>query len=171
MRWDLAEGLGQVRCRRGKLYSARGTRFKDRAMAEHFLASIRVQVTEGLEAERAIERLMPEASRAHRVERWIDRWLEIMRGRTAMGERSPSYFRELERWSKPDGHFAWWRGKSVYEIRAGALEDWSHWLAQRGVAAQRAGGFRSFVSWLRRRELIETTRAFPRSPSTNTRPP
>jgi site-specific recombinase XerD len=183
MRWDVAEGLGQVRCRRGgdgelrwyldfgrrgKLYSARGTRFKDRAMAEHFLASIRVQVAEGLDAERAIERLMPEASRAHRVERWAERWLEIMRTRTAMGERSPNYLRELERWAKPNGHFAWWRGKSVYEIRAGALEDWSHWLAKRGVAAKTRrnvlGGFRAFVGWLRRRELIDVVPSFPEVP-------
>ncbi len=90
-------------------------------MAEHFLASIRVQVAEGMDADRAIERLMPEASRAHRVDRWLRRWLEIMRDRTAMGERSPSYLRELERWAKPQGHFDWWRGKSIYEIRAGAL--------------------------------------------------
>jgi hypothetical protein len=111
MRWDVAETLGKVRYRRrsdgefrwyidfgrrGKLYSARGTRFKDRAMAEHFLASIRVQVAEGLDAERAIERLMPEASRAYRVERWLGRWLEIMRDRTAMGERSPPGGNALE---------------------------------------------------------------------------
>jgi hypothetical protein len=60
------------------------------------------------------------------------------------------------------------RSKSIYEIRAGALEDWSHWLAQRGVAAKTRrnvlGGFRSFVSWLRRRELIETIPCFPEIP-------
>lgn len=183
MRWDVAEGLGKVRCRRrsegtfrwyidfgrrGKLYSARGTRFKDRAMAEHFLASIRVQVAEGLDPERAIERLMPESSRAHRVDRWLGRWLEIMRDRTTMGERSPNYLRELERWAKPDGHFAWWRGKSIYEIRAGAVEDWSHWLAKRGIAAKTRrnvlGGLRSFVTWLERRELIDTIPRFPEVP-------
>jgi len=32
-----------------------------------------------------------------------------MRTRTAMGERSPNYLRELERWAKPNGHFACWR--------------------------------------------------------------
>ncbi|MHC4934504.1 MAG: hypothetical protein ACYTGV_20200 [Planctomycetota bacterium] len=179
----MVEGLGKVRCRRGsdgrprwyidfgwrgKLYSARGTGFKDRAMAEHFLASIRVQIAEGMSADRAIERLMPEASRAHRVDRWLARWLEIMRERTAMGERSPNYLRELERWSKPDGHFAWWQGKSIYEIRAGALEDWSHWLARRGISAKTRrnvlGGFRSFVGWLKRRELLETVPSFPEVP-------
>jgi hypothetical protein len=85
-----------------------------------------------------------------------------------MGERSPNYLRELERWAKPEGHFAWWRGKSIYEIRAGALEDWPHWLAKRGVAAKTRrnvlGGFRSFVGWLRRRELIEAIPSFPEVP-------
>lgn len=111
---------------------------------------------------------MPETSRAHRVERWLDRWLEIMRERTAMGERSPTYLRELERWAKPGGHFDWWRGKSIYEIRAGAVEDWSHWLAKRGIAAKTRrnvlGGLRSFVTWLKRRELIDTIPSFPEVP-------
>lgn len=85
-----------------------------------------------------------------------------------MGERSPTYLRELERWAKPGGHFDWWRGKSIYEIRAGAVEDWSHWLAKRGIAAKTRrnvlGGLRSFVTWLKRRELIDTIPSFPEVP-------
>ncbi len=183
IRWDVAEGLGKVRCRRrkdgcarwyidfgrrGKLYSARGTPFKDRAMAEHFLASIRVQIAEGTDTARAIERLMPESSQAHRVERWLGRWLEIMRDRTATGERSPNYLRELARWTKSEGHFSWWCGKSIYEIRAGALEDWSQWLAERGISAKTRrnvlGGFRAFVGWLKRRELLASVPSFPEVP-------
>jgi len=53
-RWDLDFG------RRGKLYSARGTRFKDRAMTEDFLASIRVRMAEGLDAARqSLGRIRP----------------------------------------------------------------------------------------------------------------
>lgn len=65
-----------------------------------------------------------------------------------------------------------WRstGKSIYEIRAGAVEDWSHWLAKRGIAARTrrnvlgGGGLRSFVTWLERRELIDTIPRFPEVP-------
>jgi hypothetical protein len=76
--------------------------------------------------------------------------------------------RELERWAMPDGHLAWWRGKSIYEIRAGAVEDWSHWPAKRGIAAKTRrnvlDGLRSFVTWLQQRELIDTIPSFPEVP-------
>jgi len=74
------------------------------------------------------------------------------------GSRSPTYLRELERYAKRGGHFDWWRGRALAEIRYAALEDWSSWLAARRLGPKTRrnvlGAFRSFLSWLELREEL-----------------
>ncbi len=86
--------------------------------------------------------------------RWTA-WVEVKRREAEAGDRSPTYVRELERFAKPEGYFSWWAGRSIHEIDYGMLEDWSLWLADRGLSPKTRrnvlGAFHSFLGWLRRR--------------------
>ena len=58
-------------------------------------------------------------------------------------------------YAKPAGHFSFWDGKSIYEIRYGELQAWTVELRKRDLGDKSIenvlAAFRSFYSWLRRR--------------------
>jgi hypothetical protein len=94
------------------------------------LEAIRALVAQGVDLRAAIDRWLSATSAAHRVDRWLERWLRRMRERVESGERSAGYVAELERWCAPDGHIAVrWAHRSVHEIDYAGLDEWMAWLA------------------------------------------
>ena len=174
IRYALVGKLGRIRSQRrkggnafyldfrpyGRVWSHRGIRITDRETARRILEAIRAKVAEGQPLEEVLAGYMPPDSRPNLVPTWLERWLEVKRAEAAAGERSPTYFRELERYARPRGYFSFFQGTSIYELSYGVLEDWSLWMAGRGLSPKSRrnalGAFRSFLGWLkRRRELRE----------------
>jgi integrase len=80
------------------------------------------------------------------------------------GDRSPTYLRELRRYDRPEGEFSFFKGYSIHGLGYAAIEDWSLWLADRGLSAKTRrnvmGAFRSFLGWLHRRSAIASIPEF-----------
>jgi transposase len=174
----MAEQLGRIRqrpdgrCyvdfgRAGKVYSSRGAPFRDERDARHVLEAIRALVAQGVDLRTAIDRWLPATSAAHRVDRWLERWLRRMRERVESGERSAGYVSELERWCAPDGHIAIrWAHRSVHEIDYAGLDEWMAWLAsERKLSAKTrwnvVAAMSAFLGWLRKVGEITVVPAIP----------
>jgi hypothetical protein len=63
--------------------------------------------------------------------------------------------RDYERWAAKRGrgnYFAWWYGRSIFEIDKATLEEWSYWMAERGISGKTRrnvmADFSSFLNWL-----------------------
>jgi len=137
-----------------------------RELAEEVLRDVRTGLEQGRELADIIADYQPRLARPNLVRTRLERWLDVKRREAAAGDRSPTYLRELERYSAPGGHFSWWNGKSVRDVNYAALEDWSHWLADRGLGPKTRwnvlAAFRSFIGWLYQRgEIREVPRRFP----------
>jgi len=137
----------------------------DENLANRLLEAIRSRASDvGLDA--ALAHYLPAESEQNRVLVRLGAWLDAKRREKAAGDRSPTYVRELERYARPGGEFSWWAGQSVHGITFGQLEDWSYWLADRGLGAKSRrnvlGAFRAFLGWLHQRgEIREMPRRFP----------
>lgn len=184
VRWELVGKLGRIRSRRGgreffldfrpygRVWSNRGIRITDEATARRLLEQIRGQVAEDRPLEEVLADYLPAQAKPNLVPVWVEKWLDLKRREAAAGDRSPTYLRELERYARAGGHFSWWRHRSIHEIEYGTLEDWSHWLADRGLSPKTRhnviAAFRSFVGWLKRRRQSASYPSSPgrRSPST-----
>jgi len=177
IRFELVGKLGRIRSRRGdreffldfrpygRVWSNRGIRITDEATARRLLEQIRGQVAEHRPLEEVLADYLPTHAKPNLVPVWIEKWLELKRREAAAGDRSPTYLRELERYARPAGHFSWWGHRSIHEIEFGTLEDWSHWLADRGLSPKTRhnviAAFRSFVGWLKRRRQLREVPEFP----------
>ena len=177
MRWTIVGDLGKIRWRPdtgtyfldfrpyGRLYGHHGIPITDEGTARRLLEQIRGRVAEGRPLEEVLARYLPEDAKPNLVPTRIERWLEVKRREVEAGDRSPTYLRELERYAKPDGYFSWWVGHTIFEIDYGALEDWSLWLADRGLSGKTRrnalGAFRSFAGWLKRRGDLRELPEFP----------
>jgi len=176
--WSMAEQLGRIRqrpdgrCyvdfgRAGKVYSSRGAPFRDERDARHVLEAIRALVAQGVDLRTAIDRWLPATSAAHRVDRWLERWLRRIRERVESGERSAGYLAELDRWCGPDGHIAIrWAHRSVHEIDYAGLDEWVAWLAsERKLSAKTrwnvVAAMSAFLGWLRKVGEITVVPAIP----------
>ena len=109
------------------------------------------------------------AALPYRVADRLPAWLEMMEHRVNAGDRSPTYLRELRRYTRPDGHFSYLAGLLPSEITYGVLEDWVTWLSvEQGLGpktrANVLGAFQSFIGWLHKREEIERLPIFPEKP-------
>lgn len=108
---------------------------------------------------------LPAHAKPNLVSTRLERRLEVRRGEADGGTLSPGYVRELERLTSPEGHFAYFDQVSIFEISYGVIEDWSLWLADRGLSPKTRrnvlGAFRSFVGWLRRRGELTELPEFP----------
>ena len=171
MRWDAMGEIGQVRfqtTRQGKsrwfvdlrpyakIYSVPGFGpLETRQDAERVLSHIQGELARGEPIEAVLAQYVPKKAKPNLIEEKLRRWLQVKHAEMEAGDRSPTYLRELERWARSGGHFSWWYAKSVYDVSYGALEDWSLWLAKRGIGAKTrhnvVGGFHSFLGWLKRR--------------------
>ena len=177
IRFELVGKLGRIRSRRGgreffldfrpygRVWSNRGIRITDEATAHRLLEQIRGKVAEDQPLEEVLAGYLPAQAKPNLVPVWIEKWLDVKRRETAAGDRSPTYLRELERYGRPGGHFSWWQNRSIHEIEFGTLEDWSHWLADRGLSPKTRhnviAAFRSFVGWLKRRRQLRELPEFP----------
>ena len=177
IRFELVGKLGRIRSRRGgreffldfrpygRVWSNRGIRITDEATAHRLLEQIRGKVAEDRPLEEVLAGYLPAQAKPNLVPVWIEKWLDVKRRETAAGDRSPTYLRELERYGRRGGHFSWWQNRSIHEIEFGTLEDWSHWLADRGLSPKTRhnviAAFRSFVGWLKRRRQLRELPEFP----------
>ena len=62
-------------------------------------------------------------------------------------------------------HFSFWYGRSVWEVDPASLEEWSYWLAEKGLSPKTRrnvlAGFRSFLSWVSDRRSTFDVPRFP----------
>ena len=170
MRWTIVGDLGKIRRRTdtgtffldfrpyGRLYQHRGIPITDETTALRLLEQIRGKVADGRTLDEVLAQYLPEESKPNLVLTRVERWLQVKRREVEAGDRSPTYLRELERYAKPGGYFSWWAGTTIFDVDYGALEDWSLWLADRGLSPKTRrnvlGAFRSFLGWLKRRREI-----------------
>jgi len=168
----MAERFGKVRCRLrsngkpqwrvdfgryGKVHGLGGEGFESEAQAHNVLRAVQGEVARGTPKQQAVERWLPRSSATHRVERWLGLWLDDLRAQVETGERSPSYLRELERWSRPGphGYLAALRSHSVHDLDFAALRAWQAALPLRGKSAWNVvAGLSAFLGWLAKREVI-----------------
>ena len=130
------------------------------------LELIRARIAQGATIDEALATFLSTSHEVHLVLARAAQWLETKRREVEAGDRSPTYVRELERYMRPGGHFSFWDGWSIHEVNYASLEDWSHWLADRGLSPKTRwnilGAFHSFLGWLYRREEIqELPREYP----------
>jgi len=137
------------------LYSNKGQRFPDRDKAEWTLGAIVDAVARGRPLEDVLSEYVPKGDEKAEVSVFIHRWLALFRRKVKAGDRQPRTLRELERWAKASGkgnYFAWWYGRSIFEIDKATLEEWSYWMAEKGLSGKTRrnvmAGFSSFLNWL-----------------------
>ncbi len=134
--------------------------------ANRALELVRSRIAQGATVDEAMAIFLPSGHAINLVLARAEHWLAVKQREAEAGDRSPTYVRELARYLAPDGHFSWWAGRSIHEVSYAALEDWSHWLADRGLSPKTRwnilAAFRSFLGWLYRREEIrELPREYP----------
>jgi integrase len=100
-------------------------------------------------------------------------YLRQWEARVERGKKSPTTLREIHRYARPGGHFDFWRGRSVSGISYGDVEDFQLWLAGR-ISPRTKGSissktqkdvsdaFRTFLRWLKKRDVIDRVPEFPR---------
>jgi integrase len=147
-----------------------------RESATRALELIRARIAQGATIDEAIAVFLPANHSVNLLLSRAEQWLAVKWRDAEAGDRSPTYVRELERYLRRDGHFSWWAGWSIHEVSYAALEDWSHWLADRGLSPKTRwnvlAAFRSFLGWLYKREEIrELPREFPWPRPTENAPP
>ncbi len=142
--------------------------FEDRGTAERVLRSMREQMAEGRSLDQVLAKYRggtaPEDLVRHHLARYLERWERLV----TSGRRSESTLRDLQRWGKDDGHFAFWLDRSVHGITHGSVEDWHDWLAERGLSPKGAKNvsdtFKTLIRWLHRRGEVEAVSPFPAIP-------
>jgi integrase len=176
-RWTIVGDLGTIRRRPdtgtfyldlrpyGRIYRHRGIPIADEGTAQRILEQLRGKIAAGRSLTEVMADYLPEESTKNLVPVWVERWIDLKRRETDAGDLSPTYLREIVRYAKDDREFSWWDGRTIFEIDYGALEDWSLWLADRGLAPKTRrnilGAFRSFLGWLQRRGQIREVPAVP----------
>jgi integrase len=144
---DFSPGLAG---RERRLWSDRGHAFQSREHAEAILGQIR-----GLHARLPLSEAVGEyrrlRARPNLVPEKVALWLDEIE---SSGDYAPYTLAQYRGYAKAEGHFSFWDGRSVYEIRWGTLREWTMWLRARGLGAKSIrnamAAFRSFYSWLRR---------------------
>lgn len=134
----------------------RRRKITDLELAKEVRGWIRGDVMKGATVEAAIAPYLPRSKTTLAVK--AAEWLEMVRERVAAGDRSPSYLRELERYARADGHFGPLLGVSIFELRAGVIEDWARGLARAGLSPKTRrnviGALSALLHWLVAREEL-----------------
>ena len=172
-RWNIVAKLGTVRKRSnrgetyyldlrpyGTIWSHKGYPLQSRAVAERLLAEIQGKVASaGADIYDVLAEYLPTNAKPNLISGFINRWVALKQSEMEAGELSPTYIRELDRYSCSEGHFSWWFSRSIHEINYANLEEWSLWLAERGLGPKTRwnvmGAFRTFGNWLVRRETLK----------------
>lgn len=149
----------------GRIWSLEGQGFTRKSDATAVLRRIRSRVDQGLSHEVAVAPFLPVSHRTSKVATHYEAWLERRRRELAVGKLSPLTVSEYERYARPGGELDFWDAMTIHDVDAGALEDWTLWLAERGLAPKTIrnvlGAFRTFVRSLARREVLERVPLFP----------
>jgi len=96
------------------LTTARGARFESEAMAQAVLDAIRVKRARGVDPQDAVDEFAPPSGERLSFEHWVSEYLEEQEELTQIGERSPTYLRELRRCARPGGYWSWWYRRSLW---------------------------------------------------------
>jgi integrase/recombinase XerC len=153
--------------RHGRVWSLKGESFEDEQDAERILRSIQGDVARGTPKRLAVEKWLPTGARAHRVGRWFALWRAEVRSQVEAGDRSPSYLREVERWTKPGkhGYLAMLERRSLQSLDYMTLRAWQRELVEHGLRGKTlwnvTAGLSSFTSWLVRTGALERAPTIP----------
>lgn len=177
--WEMAEGLGTIRKRTrkgetswyidlrpvGRVWSNRGIAFTRRKDAERILNEIRGKVA-NQPLRQILSEYLPLDSRPNQIKTRLAEWIKTKEAEVRAGNLSPGYAATLRRHNKPKNLYSFWDGCSIHEIRYAKLDDWVKWLGtERKLAptSQRTAlrEFRSFITWLHRREEIPSVPPMP----------
>jgi integrase len=135
----------------GKVYSLKGEPFANESEAESILRAVQGDVARGAPRQLAVEKWLPAASRASRVERWLGIWMDDLRARVAADERSGTYLRDLERRTKPGphGHLAKLGKLQIELIDFRTIREWQREIPAKGKTLWNiTGGLSAFLGWL-----------------------
>jgi integrase len=143
-----------------------------REQAERVLASIRAALLNGKTLDQVLSEFRGHAAPEQLVRHHLGLYMDLWESRVAAGQRSINSVRELRGYAKADGHFSWWVDCPVHGISYKLVEDWHGWLARR--TNQQSGklisaksvrnashAFKTFLHWLKRREVIDRVPEFP----------
>ena len=110
--------------------SPKPPRFNSRHEAEVLLEMMRSAIRSGANTpDEVIDAYLPAEYSKELVETWAARYLERWSALVESGDHSPNSLREIERWSKTDGHWGWWWGRDARFLTNGDAEEWHRWLA------------------------------------------
>lgn len=139
--------------------------FDSEKTAEGVLMYMRVKAAKERSRDVAVAPFLPKTSAANEVPRLYEKWLEFKWAQVKAGQRSPNTIREYERYARPGGEIEWWHGRYAQGISAGQLDDWALWIAGRvgspSTVHHIVGAFSSFMTWLKRREVIDSKPEMP----------
>jgi hypothetical protein len=103
-------------------------------MAESILEAIRVASARGADPQTAVDAFAPVTGERNTVEHWLGEYVERS---TERDELSPNTRHAIESHARLD-IAPWWSTRSLTEIDAGTLEDWTRWLRkERGLRPSR----------------------------------
>jgi integrase len=149
----------------GLIYTWNGVPLTDRAVADRLLEQIRTRIVQGMTLEEAALPFLSAKNPSRRVVAQYGRWVDFQNLRADAGDLSPRTVAEYRRYARDDGEVDWWEGRTVFDITTGALEDWGLWMAGRGLGPKTRrnilGAFKTFVRWMKRREVLRDVPLFP----------
>lgn len=165
----MVDVTGETRRHRIKVAPIGGvwTKIRDRKIGEAVLNAIRARVAEGYTIDQAASFFTRRPTAANRVATKLGEFLERERARLRAGDVSPRTVRELERFCRETGEFAFWRDEHIHEVTFKRLEKWREELGAR-VGAKTArnvmGEFHRFMRWLVRCGDLDRVPEFPEIP-------
>lgn len=165
-RWRIDFGVVDgVRVRLAGIQTEAGVvAFASRAQAEKTLARIQGDMlARNLTLRQALGLWSRRRSPQDTVGARVGAYLAHVRELVAVGKRSPTTLRELERYAV--GHWGGMAQRSIYGLTFGDVEDWQKALAAGRIApktqANISNAFRAFLRWAARRDPLVTVPDFP----------
>ncbi len=138
-----------------------GHPFESREHAEAILNQIR-GLHGRMPLSEAVSRYRQPRSRPNLVSEKVAQWIKHVE---SCGDYQPATIVRYRGYT--EGHFAWWKGRSLYDVQYHTLDEWIAWLRERKQSDKSIknvlAAFRSFYTWLRRgRERDFPRLEFPR---------
>ncbi|HEX5064692.1 MAG TPA: site-specific integrase, partial [Myxococcota bacterium] len=135
--------------RERRLFGDRGHGFESREHAQAILNQIQGIHGRGLPLSEAVGQYRRPQARPNLVSEKVESWIKHVE---TCGDYAPYTISDYRGFTK--GHFAFWHGKSVYEIRYDELRAWIVWMRERKLGPKSIrnvlASFRAFYRWLRR---------------------
>jgi len=150
-----------------KLYTYLGVTIRTEVAAEAYLTLIRDQLARGRTLQDVLDEVGPQGGAGPAIEPMMEEWLALFRRQVNLGDRSGNTLRDYERWCTPGpyGYLTWWCGASLFTVDEATLEDWSLWMAEKGLSAKTRrnvmAAFHTFCVWARKRRKTWEIPEFP----------